>query len=266
MSQVRIGCIGCGQMGSALLRGLAERDDLLFKIFDLDKEKMSALGGVLSERSMAESAVQAAQWAEIIVLAIKPQQLPALLRQLSGGLNSEQLLVSIAAGFSIEQIKKYAAVPVARVMPNTGLLVKRALFGICFDDQTLSDVQKRRLLDLLAPLGKTFILPESMFDPFTAVAGAGPAYVYYLMESLSEAAVSLGFSRIQAAEMIPELITSAGLIAAGGRHEFTLLREMVESPAGATIAATIHLERQAVRAAFIDAVQAACRRAGQLSG
>ena len=143
-------------------------------------------------------------------------------------------------------------------------MVGRGLFAVCLDDPELTEARKSFVLDLFTPLGRVYTLDESAFDAFTAVAGSGPAYVFYFMEAVVEAGVTLGMHRPMAEEVVRELFAGSSRLVEESGKPLNTLREMVTSPAGATIAALNHFDRQAVRAAIVDAVKAACDRSKEL--
>ncbi len=262
---VRLGCIGCGNMGGAILRGMAGKEGVTLGATDVDQAKLDTLArecGVLA----ASSPRDLAKNSDYLLLAVKPHQIKTVLQDLAPHLTSEQTVVSVAAGVMLRDLKSFAsgACPVVRVMPNTPAMVGRGLFAVCLDDPELTEARKSFVLDLFTPLGRVYVLEESAFDAFTAVAGSGPAYVFYFMEAVVEAGVTLGMPRPMAEEVVRELFAGSSRLVEESGKPLNALREMVTSPAGATIAALNHLDRKAVRAAVIDAVKASCDRSKEL--
>lgn len=260
---VLIGFIGVGQMGTAMLRGLAGRDDVELCGYDVNAARLTDLARGLNFTPMGSAAEVAAQ-ADYVVLAVKPQHLAALMDDVH--LRPEQCLVSIAAGITQARLADLVGgvCPVARVMPNTPALVGAGVFALCLDDQRLSAAQRAFLPDMLASLGRVYVLPEGQFDAFTAVVGSGPAYVVYFMEGLVEAAVTLGLPRQEATEMVLGLFDGTSRLAVESDKRLAELRDMVTSPGGTTARGLNHLDRQAVRAAIIDAAVAAYHRSREL--
>lgn len=258
MKALTLGCIGCGSMGSAMLRALADCKELSLFAYDKHAEKLEALRpcGVESVSSPAVLAEQT----DIILLAVKPAAVPAVLNEIAPQLTQSKTLVSIAAGLTLERLQSASQrkCPVVRVMPNTPAMVGRGVYGVCLDDSTVPQETAEFLCALFARMGKVFCLPEEKFDALTAVTGSGPAYVFYMMEAMVESAVTLGFSRADATGMVKELFSGSALLAEQSPMHLSLLREMVTSPAGTTIAALNVLDRGAVRAHIVDAVIAAC--------
>ena len=149
-------------------------------------------------------------------------------------------------------------------MPNTPALVGAGQFALCLDDPGLGEERKGFIHALFARLGRTYVLEEKYFDAFTGLAGSGPAYVLYFMEALIESGVYVGFPRDKATDIVAGLIEGTAKLAAESGIHPSVLREMVTSPAGTTIEALMHLDRQAVRAAVIDAVVASRDRSKEL--
>lgn len=267
MEKTTIAFIGCGNMGSALARGilasttLSERFAVL--AYDLDPQKSAAL----SERgaSVVSSPEEAAQKAELLLLAVKPYQVEGVIEQMYPYL-SHKILLSIAGGVRLSTLRTYVSdkCPCVQIMPNTPAMVGEGLFGICLDDPTLPGERKEQLLELFKGLGRVFPLPENRMNAFSAVAGCGPAYVFQLMDAIMEGAVTLGFTRREAAEMVGGLFSgSARLMLETGRHPMEL-HSCVTSPGGQTIAGTNHMARTAIRGHLIDAVLAAFARGKEM--
>lgn len=261
-----LACIGCGQMGSAIMAGLADRGNLPLTAMDPNAARINDLVRFIPDLNVVYSAAEAAESSGVLLLAIKPQLLPGILKELEGHITSDHLIVSIAAGISLAAIKNATGniAPVVRAMPNIGILAKRGMAALCLDDPALPHDQKSIIFDLFRPVAETYVLPESMFDAYTAVAASGPAYVFYLMEAMVQATVSLGFPRDTAGRMAAQVVLGAGHLADQTGTSAWALREMVESPAGTTIAATMHLDRQAVGASIADAIRIAAKRAKEL--
>lgn len=257
---VVLGCIGCGNMGSAILEGLASCDELKRVAFDTSVSRMNALeqSGIAVMTSIS-ALVEAS---DIILVAVKPRYVDTVLAEAQSALTQGKVLVSIASGVSIAALRQASAgvCPVVRVMPNTPAMVGAGVFALCFDDPQLPETQAVVIQRLFASLGRVMVLPESRFTAFTAVAGCGPAYVFHFMEAIVESAVTLGFTRQEATDMVTDLFAGSVKLAAESDTHLSLLREAVCSPAGNTIAAMNQLDRSAVRGSIIDAVLAAYAR------
>ncbi|MGE4299787.1 MAG: pyrroline-5-carboxylate reductase [Desulfovibrionaceae bacterium] len=260
-----LGCIGCGNMGSAILKGLAGREGLSLIGTDVNAGAVKALAASIGLEA-ADTPKEVVENADYVLLCVKPHQMKGLLHDLAPHLQPRQTLISIAAGLTLEQLKAFSSgvCPVVRIMPNTPAMVGKGVFAVCLDDPALKDSQKDYVLGMFGSLGQTHVLAESYFDAFTAVAGSGPAYVFYFMEAVVEAGVALGLTRDQSTAMVKGLFTGSAILAEQSDHHLAQLREMVTSPAGTTIAATNLMDSHALRGRIIEAVKAACARSKEL--
>jgi pyrroline-5-carboxylate reductase len=260
-----LGCIGCGNMGGAILKGLAGRKGLRLICLDVDAVRAASVA-VDVGGAVAPSIEELFRASDYVLLAVKPYQVRDVLAKAGPELAAAKTVLSIAAGVTVGQLRAFAAsrCPVVRIMPNTPAMVGAGVFALCLDDPALAEDRKAFVRELFAALGQVHVMEEKYFDAFTAVIGCGPAYVFYFMEALIESAVTLGFTRPQAQAMVFALFSgSAKLAETTGTHP-ALLREMVTSPAGATIAATNILDKEAARGLIIEAVKAACARSAEL--
>ncbi|WP_243439987.1 pyrroline-5-carboxylate reductase [Fundidesulfovibrio soli] len=260
-----ISFIGTGNMGAALIKGLSGMDGVSLLGFDLDREKLNALCAQCALQAV-DTIHGAVEKAGYVLMCVKPQQMKAVLAQVHPALTADKCLISIAAGITRERLSEWIghACPVVRVMPNTPALVGAGVSAVCLDDPHLTQEQKDVVQKIFASVGSVHVLEEKLFDSFTAVAGSGPAYVYYFMEALIEAALAAGLPRPMATSIVGELIGGSLKLANESMTHVSVLREMVTSPGGTTIAALAHMDRMAMRAAIIDAVEAARRRGQEL--
>ena len=204
---------------------------------------------------------------DILVLAVKPQTVPDLLTEIGGSVTGRHLIVSIAAGISLKQLAAgLPATPrMVRVMPNTPCLVGASATaftpgpGCRPDDVALVE-------RLFAALGKAIALPESLLDAVTGLSGSGPAFVYVMIEALADGGVRMGLPRDAALALAAQpVLGSARMVLETGQHP-SQLKDAVASPGGTTMAGLHALERGGVRAAFMDAVEAATKRSAELGG
>lgn len=263
----RIGFIGAGRMATALARGLVRAGFTVadrIVASDLEPRAQAAFAAETNCRT-ATSNVEAAQGADIVVLAVKPQTMPAILTELEPHLTAGQLVVSIAAGVTLGALTGVlgANARVVRVMPNTPCLVGRGASGYALgggaspDDGVL--VQK-----LLSTVGLAVELPERLLDAVTGLSGSGPAYAFQIIEALSDGGVRVGLPRDVATRLAAQtLLGAAEMVLATGQHP-AALKDAVASPGGTTIAGLAALERAGLRAALIDAVTAATARSQEL--
>lgn len=261
---VVIGCIGCGNMGAAILRGLSGRVGLSLLGYNPTPAKVLALADAGVRR--APDAVALAGQADVVLLGVKPHLVSGVLRTIGPSLTSDKVVVSIASGVSMAAMKAAMAegggpgCPMVRVMPNTPAMVGKGVYALCLEDPALDPSRSDLVRGLFESIGTVIVLPESRFTAFTAVVGCGPAYVFYVMEAVTEAAVTLGFTRQEATELVKGVFSGSVALAERSGTHLSVLREQVCSPAGNTIAAMNQLDREAVRGRIVDAVLAAHRR------
>jgi pyrroline-5-carboxylate reductase len=199
-------------------------------------------------------------------VVVKPQDMDDLLSEIAGELKQGQLLVSLAAGITTGFIEARVpeGVAVVRVMPNTPALVDEGMAAISpgshCDDEHLAEAES-----LMASTGKVMRIPERQMDAVTAISGSGPAYIFFVVESMIEAGVHLGLPRATATELVVQTVVgSAHMLRETGTHP-AVLREQVTSPGGTTAAALRELEIHKVRAAFLAAMEAARDRSRSLA-
>ncbi len=259
--------VGAGVMGQTLLGGLlrAGRDPGEVLVVD----RRAGRGQELHERFGVRVVddVGAVRAARTVLLAVKPQDLPALLDSIAPHLSDDALVVSLAAGVTTAAIEARlrAGTAVVRVMPNTPSLVDEGMAALAAG-AACADSQLAEAEDLLRSCGRTVVLAEKHLDAVTALSGSGPAYVFYVVEAMVEAGVLLGLPRATATELVVQTVVGAGaMLRETGQHP-TVLREQVTSPAGTTAAALRQLDDSGVRAALVSAVEAAADRSKQLSG
>ena len=259
-----IAVLGAGKIGEALLSGLLhagrEPGDLLFT--ERFPDRAAELTGRYGIKHVDLSAAAAA---DVLVVAVKPQDIEPLLDELAPAVGPEQLVVSMCAGLptSLFERRLPAGTPVVRVMPNTPMVVGEAMSAVSGGSHA-GDRHLELVEELLGSVGSVVRLPESKQDAVTALSGSGPAYFYYVVESMIEAGVLLGVPRDKAADLVVQSAVGAAAMLRGGDAHPAALREGVSSPAGTTVAGLRELDRQGVRAAFVDAVEAAHDRSVEL--
>src|ERR1041385_3591514 len=259
MDGLKVAFLGGGRMGEALLSGLLRSgrsaDELMVTARRGDR------GTELSERlgiTATLSNVDAVRWANTLVLTVKPQDMEALLEQISEEVTTEHVVVSFAAGIRTSFIERFMPpqTPVVRVMSNVPVLVDEAM-SVISPGRHAEDKDLAVAEELLGSAGKVIRLPEKHQDAVTATSGSGPAYFFLLAEAMIEACILLGLSRDVATELIIQtMLGSARMLRDTGKHPVEL-REMVTSPGGTTIEAIRRLEEAGVRAAFLNAIDAA---------
>lgn len=258
--------IGAGVMGETLLSGLVRAGRRVDQL--MVGEKRSERARELEERYgvAVVSNREAAAKAGTVALVVKPQDMGDVLDEIAPDLRAGQLVVSLAAGITTAFIESRvpAGVAVVRVMPNTPALVDEGMAAIApgshCDESHLAEAES-----LMASTGKVLRIPEKQMDAVTAISGSGPAYIFFVVESMIEAGVHLGLPRATATELVVQtLVGSAAMLRETGTHP-VVLREQVTSPGGTTASALRELEIHKVRAAFLAAMEAARNRSRELA-
>ena len=259
-----IGGTGCGNMGGGVLKGLVAHEQ--FELFGHDhtRAKVESIGpeGRVAWR---ESPLELARRCDVIILAVKPYQMEAMLEEIRPALDSSKVVVSLAAAFSQARLKKgvEGRCPVVRCMPNTPALVGKGVFALCFDDKVPAE-SKEDILRFFSQLGVCLELPESRFTAFSALIGAGPAYVFGMMQGLVQAGVTLGLGRKECRDMVAALFEGSAVMAARSDTPLMELRDQVCSPGGLTIAGVNVLDRAGLSGLLVDAVLAADERGREM--
>lgn len=262
-----IAILGTGKMGEALLSGLLRAGRRPAEVLVTARRPERA--ELLRERYGVEAVAnaEAAAKASVLVLAVKPQDMGALLDEVGSHVAPSTLVVSMAAGITAAFIEERltADAPVVRVMSNTPVLVDEAMSVISAGAHATEE-HLRLAEELLEPVGKVTRIPESLQDAATALSGSGPAYFYYLVEAMVDAGILLGMPRAAALDMVIQSAVGAAVMLRDSGEHPVLLREAVTSPGGTTIAAIRELERHGVRAAVLEAIEAARNRGRELAG
>jgi pyrroline-5-carboxylate reductase len=263
----RIGFFGAGKMATALARGwltagLTRPDRLLASDpLPAARQAFTASCGVKAGADNREVVASS----DLLVLAVKPQSMAGLLAEIRPVVTNRHLIVSIAAGISLQQLATGLGADrrLIRVMPNTPCLIGASASAYSpADTATAEDVST--VDRLLKAVGLAFRLPESMLDAVTGLSGSGPAFVYVVIEALSDGGVCMGLPRDVATALAAQTVFGAAkMVLETGSHP-AVLKDMVASPGGTTIAGLHALERGGLRAALIDAVEAATKRSAEL--
>lgn len=258
--------IGCGRLGEAVLAGILGSDVLPPEDVVVTARRESRVAELVDRYGVTGTTDNyAVVDRDVVMLSLKPQTLPGVLTAIGADVPRSSLVVSLAAGVSTATLDGLlpADPPIVRVMSNIPALVHRAMSVVAAGPRA-TDEQLALVQRLVAPLGVVRLLPESSIDVVTALSGSGPAYVFLLAEALAEAGVLNGLTRADAVALATETVAGAGELLAADLGTATELREQVTSPGGTTAAALRELEAAGMRAAVLDAVTAAVRRAGEL--
>ncbi len=260
--------VGCGNMGRALVKGwLAEgRDPKRIQVVDPDSEAVAVARdlGVPTVTDLSEAQLPV----EIVVLAVKPQQLDSVLPAYRDPAAAGTVVLSIAAGKPIEFYTRILGgePAIVRGMPNTPAAIGQGM-TVLVANAAVTAEQHALCQSLMAAVGEVaWLEDEQLMDAVTAVSGSGPAYVFLLIECLTDAAVSVGLERDLARQLAEQTVAGAGAYALGSEHEPAELRRRVTSPGGTTEAALeVLLSKDAFPALLVQAVQAASKRARNLA-
>ncbi len=268
-SRARWGFIGAGRMAAALARGMIRADvanaDEISASDPLEstRDALSALEpGLFVTTSNAEVVGRS----EVLVLAVKPQVMPQALAELQPLVTPEHLVISVAAGVSLATLAAGLGPEcrLVRVMPNTPALIGEGASAYCLGTQ-VRPADESLVKTCLESVGRAFRVGEPLMDAVTGLSGSGPAFVYQVIEALSDGGVLAGLPREVATALAAQTVLGASrMVLETGLHPGTL-KDQVASPGGTTIAGLHALERGGLRAALMDAVAAASRRSAELA-
>jgi pyrroline-5-carboxylate reductase len=264
----RIAILGCGKIGEALLAGLISsgwREAADVVVTSRRTERTAEL----AERYGVEATVsnpEAVRGAGLVVLAVKPQDFDVLLGEIGPLLSPDQTVLSVAAAIPTSAIERHlaASVPVVRSMPNAPATVHEGIAGICAGAHA-DDAHLALAEEALSHLGAVVRVPEQYLDAVTAVSGSGPAYFALLAEAMIEAGILLGLSREISTQLVVQTMLGTAVLLRDRKMHPVELREAVTSPGGTTIRAIQELEQAGVRAAFLNAIEAAMERSRELA-
>lgn len=250
-------------MGGAIAKGLAQGRAFELVGFDPSEAMRARQTDIMT---ILPSGRDVAAQADFLLLAVKPQVTRHVLTDLAQVLKPGTCLISIAAGVTLDRLIKWSgrACPVVRVMPNTPAMIGKGVYALCFDHDLLTNEIKHAVTEVFDAIGQAHVLPEKLFDAYTGLIGSGPAYVFAFMEALIDAGLTLGLTRAQATAMVKGLMAGTALMAEEATAHPTLLKEMVMSPGGTTIAGLNALDEHRFKFAITQAVVAATRRSREL--
>jgi pyrroline-5-carboxylate reductase len=263
----KIGLLGGGNMAGALIRGLLASgtvDANHLRASDVRAERLDELGKLHGIECGTDN-VALVRWANVVIVAVKPQVVDRVITEIAPALGADHLLISIAAGVPIGVLE--ARVPdgtrVVRAMPNTAAIVLAGATGIAPGRHATGDdtALARRLFDAV---GRSVVLDESALDAVTGLSGSGPAYVMMVIEALADGGVKVGLPRDVALLLAAQTVYGSARLQIETNEHPARLKDMVTSPGGTTIAGVHALETCGIRRAFIDAVEAATRRSSEL--
>lgn len=254
----KIGFIGMGNMGYAMLKGVLnvfEPSDIIFTCPDLDKcKRISDETGV----KYAESNAECANNAQYIVLAVKPQVYSAVMKNIVNVIREDSVVISIAPGITIDSIKDNLGIntKVVRAMPNTPAFVGEGMTGISYNKDEFSFEQRDVIDRFFNSFGKVVYVDEKLMDVIVCASGSSPAYVYMFIEALADSAVKYGIKRDDAYKLVAQTVLGSAKMVLETNEHPGVLKDKVCSPGGTTIAGVAALEEHNFRNAVIKATDA----------
>ena len=265
---MKIGFIGTGNMGSAMIKGLVTSEYVSgsdINVFDVNVEKSRELSEKYSVKPL-QNEVEIADNSDVIVLSVKPNIYNSVLEKIKARIDENKIIIAIAAGISIESVENIAGKDkkVVRIMPNTPAQVLEGMTAVTFNGN-VKEEEKKVVFSILDSFGKSIEIEEKLMHTFTGIAGSLPAYVYMFMEALADGGVLEGMPRDKAYEIVAQTVKgSAEMLLKTGKHP-GVLKDEVTSPAGTTIEAVNTLENGNFRGTVINAVRACVEKSKKMS-
>jgi pyrroline-5-carboxylate reductase len=268
MPGFKVAVLGAGKMGGILLQGFLKNnllgpDQIAATVQHEDRAlALSAQFGI----TVTTDNLAAATWADVILLGVKPVQVPGLIAEIKPGLAPGKMLLSFAASVTIRSIEDAAGceLAVVRAMPNTPAMISAGVTALCAGRFCSAD-QMAVAQRIFATVGRTVVVDEKHMDAVTGLSGSGPAFLYIIIEALAEAGVNVGLPRDVATLLAAQTtLGSARMVLETGYHP-ALLKDQVTTPAGCTVDGILELEEGGLRVTLIKAVKRATMRAKELA-
>jgi pyrroline-5-carboxylate reductase len=256
--------IGLGNMGGALARGILNSelsDRIQLRLFDQHRERCEEFSDLSSSVTILNSLEGTNFNAGIVVICVKPQDFPTVAAHIKDSLSRDTLIISILAGTRVHEIESelHHAGGVIRAMPNIAATVGYAATAMCCNDHCTAQ-QKEFAQDLFNAVGEAYWTKEALMDTVTGLSGSGPAYIYMVIEALTDGGVKMGLPRKLSLDLSTQTVLGAAmLVKKTGLHP-AILKEQVTTPAGTTISALHELEERGLRSMFVSAVEKATER------
>ena len=263
----KIGFIGCGNMGKAILGGILASNEIAKGNIFVSTKSEESRNKIENEFAVKATLdiKETAKNSDILFLAIKPNIFKNVLLEIKEYINKDTIVISIAAGISISDIEEWLGdnYKIVRTMPNTPALVREAISAIC-PNKNINEEELEEVCNIFNMFGKCEILEEKYFHGFIALCGSSPAYVFMFIEAMADGAVKLGIPRNKAYKMAEQAILgSAKLALETGKHPGEL-KDMVCSPAGTTIDAVVELENGGFRSTIIKALEKCAEKSNNM--
>lgn len=269
IKEKKVGFIGAGNMATALIKGIISSglySPQMINAYDNDPEKLKTIYAEYSVNGMSSNN-ELIKSCNIIILAIKPQVMNAVLEEMKGSITKDHVVISIAAGIKIETIQSFLGqdVPVIRVMPNTPALIQKSV-SFATAGEVVTPAHMNIALEIIRAVGIAFIVDEVMMDAVTAVSASGPGFVFKLMECFVEATEKQGFDKDTATKMVIQTFSGASLLAESSESSLSELRKMVTSPGGTTEAGLKFLDTNRISEIIDGTIETAKDRSIELGG
>ena len=264
----KIGFIGAGNMGEALINGLLQSGlSISEKLYcsDARSERLAELQSRYGVQTVGDNC-ELTEQCDLIVLAVKPQSMGSVIQETAGALNDTKVVISIAAGVPLSAIAAVAGKPLrlVRAMPNVCVSVEAGATAVAPGEHA-RDGDLELAQAIFNSVGRcVIVLTESLLDGVTGLSGSGPAYVFVILDAMADAGVKVGLARPEALLLAAQTLMGAAKMHLETELHPGQLRDMVTSPGGTTIAGLHALEREGIRNAMMDAVEAATMRAREL--
>ena len=261
---MKIGFIGCGNMATAIIKGIIRKQILDAANIIASAKTKATLDRVQKELGIKVTTdnLEVAENSDILVLAVKPQYYPEVIAQIKDVVRKEQIVISIAPGKTLDWLQEQFGgnVKLIRTMPNTPALVGEGMTGAC-RNAYVTDEDYATVLQILGSFGEVETIPENLMDVCVSVSGSSPAYIYILIEAMADGAVADGMPRAQAYKFAAQsVLGSAKMVLETGKHPGEL-KDQVCSPGGTTMEAVRVLEEKGFRSSVIEAMKACVRKA-----
>ncbi|HJH32708.1 MAG TPA: pyrroline-5-carboxylate reductase [Methanosarcinaceae archaeon] len=267
MTNKKIGFIGAGKMGEALIRGIinagaVDRSNIYASdVYEAGLERLRDELGI----NISTDNIETVSSSDILILAVKPQILASILPGIKKSITPGKIVISIAAGVPLADIGSglNPGTRIIRVMPNIAATVAEAASAICLSENASND-DAECALEIFRAVGSAIVIPEHLMDAVTGLSGSGPAFIFPVIEAMADGAVYEGLDRHSALTLAAQTVLGAAKMVIETNTHPGELKDMVTSPAGTTIRGIYELEKHGIRAAFMDAVIAASNRSKEL--
>lgn len=258
---MKIAIIGCGNMGGAIAKGLSKTNQLFLYDRHIEKTEKLAHEGCGKACKGISEAVDAA---EVIILAIKPQDISQLAKTLKDSLKNNQTVISLLAGVTIESLMQlFPGKSIIRMMPNLPIVCGEGVIGL--SSTQIKTEEKDSFSKTFEALGKTYWIPEEKMDAFTSLSGSGPAFFYAMVEAMVDAGIAMGFTAKDSSDIVQSMLKSSLALLDKSQQHPGELKWKITSPGGTTIAGLRRLEESALRGAIMNVFLAAYERSKELS-